>query len=169
MTLIDTIISVLIHRVSSRRVCGFTLIELVVSLVIIGALAAISAPIFFTQQTFAERGFMNETRAAMRYAQKLAVASGCSVQVQFTGNGFSLARSGNLANCNDGAYTQPVTDPSNLGSQFSRTAPASVTIAAIPSTFVFEPLGGVSGGGGVAVNLSGGLSFGIVGATGYVQ
>lgn len=148
---------------------GFTLVELVVTLVIIGALAAVSAPIFFTQQTFAERGFMNETRAALRYAQKLAVASGCSVQVQFAGNGFSLTRSGNMANCNDGAYTQPVADPSNLGSQFSRTAPSGVTVSAVPLAFVFEPSGSVSGGGGITVNLSGGLSFTIVGATGYVQ
>ena len=157
------------RRAPGPGVVGFTLVELVVTLVIIGALAAVSAPIFFTQQTFAERGFMNETRAALRYAQKLAVASGCSVQVQFAGNGFSFTRSRNAANCNDGAYTEPVVDPTQSGPQFSRTAPSGVTVSATPSVFVFAPSGSIVGGGGVGVALSSGLSFTIVGATGYVQ
>lgn len=167
--LVQTTTGALQCRTRVYRSRGFTLVELVVTLVIIGVLAAASAPIFFTQQTFAEHGFANETRAGMRYAQKLAVSSGCSVRVQFSGNGFSLTRSGNSANCNDGAYTQSVVDPSNLGAQFARTAPAGATVSAAPASFVFEPSGGIAGGASVTVTLSGGLAFNIAGATGYVQ
>lgn len=147
---------------------GFTLVELIVTMVIIGALAAVSVPIFFSRQPFEERGFLNETRAAMRYAQKLAVSTGCTVQVQFAANGYSLTRSGNAANCNDSTYNQPVADPSNPGVAFARQAPGGLVASASVSPFAFAPLGNVVGNGNVNVTI-GSQVFSISGSTGYVQ
>ncbi len=71
---------------------GFTLVELVMTLVIIGILAAVVGPRFFDRQVFDERLFFEETVSAVRYAQKLALASGCDVQVSIDSLGYRLLK-----------------------------------------------------------------------------
>lgn len=153
----------------ARSYKGFTLVELVVTLVIIGALAAVSAPIFFSADTFRQRGFFNETLSAVRYAQKLAVASGCTVSVSITASGFSVNRAaGNTppGTCNTGPYGTVVTDPSNPGQGLSRSAPAGVAIAPVTS-IIFTSLGNASTGD--ATITVGGSQFRVWGATGFVE
>ena len=65
------------------RTTGFTLVELVVMLVVIGILAAIAIPRFQDTSAFTQRGFSDEVRAALRYAQKLAIAKRREVCVDF--------------------------------------------------------------------------------------
>jgi len=66
---------------------GFTLVELLACVVILGVLAAIAGPRFVDTQPFQERGYLNEVGAAMRYAQRVAVASGCDVRFTLTSTG----------------------------------------------------------------------------------
>lgn len=147
---------------------GFTLVELVVVLVIIGALAVVTAPVYFTRQTFEARGFFEETLASVRYAQKLAVASGCTVRVEITATGYSLWRAaGGPPGCNAGPFTTAVADPTGQPA-FTRSAPSGVTLGALD--FTFSPLGVKTPtvDSNVVVN-PGGLQFRIWGMTGFVQ
>ncbi|HZW22007.1 type II secretion system protein, partial [Noviherbaspirillum sp.] len=63
---------------------GFTLTELIVTLVILGILAIAIVPRFLDRSTFDSRGFHDETLAILRYAQKTAIAQRRNVCVAFT-------------------------------------------------------------------------------------
>jgi MSHA pilin protein MshC len=53
---------------------GFTLVELVVVLVLMGIIAAVGASQLMTSKGFSSRGFYDEAQAVVRYAQKTAIA-----------------------------------------------------------------------------------------------
>lgn len=71
---------------------GFTLIELALIIVVLGILASTALPRFFDLSGYQQRGFFDDTLNAIRYAQKLAIATGCNVQFSVTGNQFTLKR-----------------------------------------------------------------------------
>jgi MSHA pilin protein MshC len=66
-------------RASNNR--GFTIVELVVVIVILGIISAVAAPRFFDLQGYKEIAFKDELVSALRFAQKRAVASGEVVEV----------------------------------------------------------------------------------------
>jgi MSHA pilin protein MshC len=161
---------------------GFTLVELVVTLVIIGALAAASAPLFFSTQDFQRSGFRNEALAGIRYAQKLAVGSGCGVQVAVAANTITLTTAAAAGACFSGPFNQPALNPSNpvAGVSFSSAPPngSGIAVTSTLSPFLFCPLGDVSSSGNcdpnyahvdVTVSITGQPNIFIVGATGYTR
>ncbi|QTF55827.1 pilus assembly FimT family protein [Stutzerimonas frequens] len=62
---------------------GFTIVELIMVIVILGIISAVAAPRFFDRKVFDERFYFEEALSTIRYAQKLAVASGCRIQVSW--------------------------------------------------------------------------------------
>lgn len=71
---------------------GFTVLELVMTIVILGILSATTLPRFFDLSVYRERVFFDDTLNAVRYAQKLAVATACNVQVSTAADQFELKR-----------------------------------------------------------------------------
>jgi MSHA pilin protein MshC len=60
---------------------GFTLMELVIVLLLVGILAAYAVP-RLNLAGFRSAGFSQQTITAIRYAQKQAISTGCSVTVE---------------------------------------------------------------------------------------
>lgn len=146
------------------------MVELVMIMVILGALAVVAVPRFFAREAFDERGFFDESLAAARYAQRLAVATGCDVQVSFGPVGYALnSRAGG---CTSGAFTAPVPHPSRPG-QFSGSPPAGVVVGPA-ATWYFDKIGRPRDGAGVllpvpAIVSVGGLTLVVEPETGYVH
>lgn len=64
-----------------QRARGFTMIELVTVIVLVGILAAFAAPRFMQNEAFDARTFTDQNLNMLRYAQKLAIAQGRPVFV----------------------------------------------------------------------------------------
>ncbi|WP_426414980.1 pilus assembly FimT family protein [Aestuariirhabdus sp. LZHN29] len=127
----------------SRHSAGYTLIELTMVIVILGVVAAIALPRFFTPGVYEQRFFADDLLSGLRYGQKLALASGCRVQVSVSGAGFSLRKDTNcLAG---GAPSYPVasnvTHPSTYDA-FTNTNPDGVAVTA--ATLEFTSTGGLT-------------------------
>jgi len=147
---------------------GFTLVEMIATLVIVALIAAVSGPLFFNVNAFRESGFYDETISAVRYAQKYAVASGCTVRVQTTAGGFTLYRPAAVANCNTpGSYTTILADPSGNATTFTRTAPSGVVLTAADFTFSASGTATVTPDP-ITINV-GSRQLTVFGETGFVQ
>lgn len=150
--------------------CGFTLVEIVLTLVILGMLATVAGPRFFDLSVFNERGFHDEVLSAVRFAQKYAVTSGRDVQFSVSGGGYALNQSGTGIHCTTpGTFTCRVFNP-GTHTAFTGTAPSGVTLGMSPSTIIFDARGTVPAiPTGTAVVTVGGKSFTVYGATGFVH
>lgn len=73
-----------------RRAAGFTLVELVTVIVLIGILGAIGVSRFFDNTAFENRGYADQAKSIIRYAQKLAVAQNRFIYVRADGNSFAV-------------------------------------------------------------------------------
>ena len=135
---------------------------------ILGVVAAIAAPRFFGTLEFRERFFADDVRAALSYAQKLAVASGCEVQVTINATGYELRqRSG----CTGGGFTQDVTHPGTGAASYGGTRPPSVTLSSSESPILFDALGRARDALGAITDVTvlvGPRTVSAVGETGFV-
>lgn len=73
---------------------GFTLIELVVIIIVVGVLSVTVAPRFADKSLFESRGFRDETLSLLRFAQKSAIAERRTVCVTVASTGVTLSRAG---------------------------------------------------------------------------
>lgn len=125
---------------SRRRHAGFTVVELIAVIVVLGIVSAMALPRLTDRSAFQARGFEDEVLAALRHARALAVASGCPVQVSIAGNGYTLNQQ---TGCTGGGFTQEVPDPATQSPIYGGTAPAGITLSG-PANFVFSDQGAVT-------------------------
>lgn len=128
---------------AARAAAGFTLIELIVAMVIMALLAAVAAPRFFQPGDFEAPAFANELAAAARYAQKLAVNTGCPVRLELPDASHYRLRqpaTAPAAAC-DTSFTRDVLHPAT-GEAFAATTPNGVSIGgSVPLQLEFAATG----------------------------
>lgn len=132
---------------NTSRPSGFTLIELITCMVIVGILVAIAGPRFIDSGAAHARGFADDLANSLRYAQRVAIASNCRVRFRVTAAGYDGFQQAPAAGTCDsaGAWTQPVVRID--GTVLAAAAPTGVTLN--PNrTIVFQadgrPVGGAT-------------------------
>ncbi len=129
------------HRLLVNRISGFTIVELITIIVIMGILAAMAAPRFFDRNVFDSRGFYDQVISTLRYAQKAAIAQHRFVCVAFTANSVTLT-TGADANCGTDltGSAGPVSPPPCAQNTYS-VCSNNASFTATPAAFNFDALG----------------------------
>jgi MSHA pilin protein MshC len=124
---------------SKARQSGYSVVELVIVLVLMGILAANAMPRFFEASRFDEMGYADAVESALRYAQKLALASRCEVRVEVTSAGYALFRRQRQPSdppapaCPSGGFTVAVNRPG--GQTWTGAAPTGIGVGTLDIYF----------------------------------
>lgn len=152
---------------------GFTLVELVLIIVLVGLLSAIALPRFFNRTDYDSVSFVDQTKTALRFAQKTAIAHRRDVWVQIDqASGYiCLTYVAVDANCTiaSGTSVNAVSDPTD-GKWYRRQAPTGVAFGASLSAR-FTALGRMIPTTNQVINITGGIggTINIDAETGYVR
>lgn len=121
------------HSRMCNKSRGFSLVELIVTIAVLGIVAVIAVPRFMGRDGFDSRGFYDQSAAVIRLAQKTAVAWRRDVFVCVT---TSTVTAGTAAGC-----ATPLTFQTSGGNAVA-TAPSGVMLNAV--NFSFDRLGRAS-------------------------
>ncbi|MCU7834413.1 MAG: type II secretion system GspH family protein [gamma proteobacterium symbiont of Taylorina sp.] len=139
---------------------GFTLIELVTVLIILGIISVVGSAKFFNNSTFKDARYHQEILSAFRFAQKIAIASQNKVTICLTSTSYTLYYSS--AACS-GTNVQ---HPAKQGG-YKDTATSTINPVA---NYTFSADGNVSSSTGVySFTIGPGHSIKIESVTGYVH
>ena len=161
----------LLPRMAGRQ-SGFTLVELIMVIVMLGALAVVAMPSFGSISIFGGASFNDQVRAALRYAQKTAVSHHRLVCATVAASNvtLSVASTFGASSC-----TSPLT-PFNANSTgscvgtFACSTKASVSPTA---TLYFQPSGSITDQSGASTSpvfsFTNAGTVTVQGDTGYVN
>lgn len=149
---------------------GFTLLEIIAVMLVLGLLAAIAAPRLDAGRGVEELGFSERLLTGLRIAQRRAQADGCEVRVTVAASGFQIEQRASLCS---GPFNRPVAGTAGAGSTLAGAPPAGMPLSATPNVFYFDSTGAAldsAGGSPVDVSITTGLrQIQVVGTTGYAS
>lgn len=124
---------------SKLRLAGFTLIEIVVVLILMGILAAYAIP-NLNLDGFRSQGFEQQAMATIRYGQKKAIGTGCDFNVSIAATSCTLQWNGTPGGLGCLAATTAVINPATGQTNFcDSSSPNSTTD--LPSILRFDNIG----------------------------
>lgn len=160
-----------------KKYHGFTLIEVVIVITIVGILAKVASSLFFSIATYNKQFYQDEIKNTMRYARKLAIASGRYIYVSVTSSSITLQFMTPGGSCGVGTTFSNIMDPISNTSGYTRTAPGTTTLT-YSSDFpiYFNNMGQALGANNCAIS-SGVVTIGVTGLsamtlypqTGFIQ
>ena len=164
-----TPISIFRRRCPTRFGAGFSLVELIATLILVGILAVVAIPRLVGVEAYNTRGFSDRVLAGLRYAQKQAIAKRrrVCVNVLATSVTFQYASVAGAAAACDLPLAGPggdspfvvVAEPSGAGS----------FVLAPVTTFSFNALGRPSTGQILTVSGDSVITIRVESETGYVH
>ena len=148
---------------------GFSLVELITVILLLSIIGVFALGRLGSTDVFAARGFFDDTVTAVRFAQKLAVVTGCDVQVQIAGNAYQLFQ--RQTDCVTGIFNRPVLSPADRSRNYTNPEPIPAGYTLTSGSITFNARGerveatsdfNLSGG-------SGNFSFRVYRSTGLVE
>ena len=138
---------------------GFTLIELIMVIVLLGVLAVFAAPRIFNSDDFNARGFHDETLSLLRYAQKTAIAQRRTVCVALNPTGVALTIDSD----------SPADGTCNAAPALPNAPRGGSGLAGSVASFQFTPLGSTNQTANVTITIAGSTPIEVAAGTGYVH
>ena len=118
---------------------GFSLIELIMVIVLVSILAVYALP-KLNLDIFRQAGYAQQAAAAIRYAQKQAIASGCEIDVAITAGGCNLDWNNPSADANCPVDNTAILNPGSGVNNFCADSTPGST-ADLPANFSFDKIG----------------------------
>ncbi len=147
---------------NNHRNSGFSLIEMLTVIILIGIIGIVALGRLGSQSDTEARGFFDDTVAAVRFAQKLAISNGCDVRVSIPAPGTSYQLFWRAASgCTTGAFSAPVPNPANRSQNYQNVnIPGGYALT--PGIITFGPRGFRAEGTSTFVLSDGSTSFSFV-------
>ena len=149
---------------------GFTLVELIVTLLLLGILAVVAIPKMSGMKVIQQRGDYDKVVSTLDYARRSAIAQRRNVCVAISSNAVTLTVDASPPEANSGTCANNLALPSpdsQCGAVTNRTCTKTLTITPSTTPFTFDPLGRASTP--VTITVSGFPTITVEGETGYVH
>ncbi|MEW5791784.1 MAG: GspH/FimT family pseudopilin [Pseudomonadota bacterium] len=119
----------------SREQTGFTLVELIVIIAVLGILAAFTVPRLLGSGSFAERSAQDALISTARYAQQIAMTrgAGSTVQLVVTSSQYGITIDGNPALQPGSGSPYPLSFPDGVGATPAAIRFLSIGDAQLPA------------------------------------